>query len=177
MKKYIIIALFFISASAFSQNEWTELTYHYQTGTVAPQYYYTYDAILTNSGTLTLVFHPGYYDTTWTYTMEVNADSLKALKETIISSGILTEKIEKTPDMIGPLGGSMQNIRIVMAQDPNLDQMPPIITIPYFPATKKNELNNIYEKIKNLIPESTMNEIKERKERFQRIILKEEHLY
>jgi hypothetical protein len=164
MKKYILIVLFFVTSSACSQNEWTELTYHYQTGTVPPPYYYSYDAYLTNSGTLTLVYHHGYNDTTWTYTIEVNADSLKALKEAIVSSGILTEKVEEISEMHRPIGGSLQNIRIVLPQDPNLDQMPPTITTPYFPANKKEELTNIYDKMKNLIPEATWNEIKVRKE-------------
>lgn len=165
MKKYILFALLLFSTAVYSQNEWTELTYHYQTGTVPPQYYYSYDAVLSYSGSLTLIYHPSYNDTTWTYTMEANPDSLKALKEAIISSGILTEKIEEVSDMHKPIGGSLQNVRIVLPQDPNLDQMPPMITTPYFPANKKSELTDIYNKIKNIIPEGTMSELKARKEK------------
>lgn len=157
-----------LSFNAPAQNQWEDLVYHYQTGTVPPPYYYSYDLTVTYSGTGTLVYSPGYgNDTTWVYNITFSQSDIDKLNEVIIKSNVLNEKTPALPDSLHPIGGSLQNISIQLPQDPNLDQVPPRIVTPYFPADSyKESLAEIYSVIQKMVSDNIWNEIHDRKEEY-----------
>lgn len=170
MKKIIYISLMLtvFFSSALSQTGWEEIIYHYQTGTVPPPYFYSYDLTINISGTGTLVYSPSYgNDTTWAYNLNFSESDMKKLNEVIDRSNVLNETIPELPDSQKPIGGSLQNISIQLPQDPSLDQTPPKIVTPYFPEDSyKERLTGIYSVIQTMIPENVWSEIENRKEEF-----------
>jgi hypothetical protein len=183
MKNYIskIITLFIfitfagvISSSINAQvtgYQWTELTYHYQTGTVSPIYFYSYDLTLNTTGDISLVYSPGYITQqteTWSYKLKTGQQNIDTLNSMLASSCIFDSTIEALPPERTPIGGSLQNMVIVLKQDELLDQAPKRITVPYFPKCEviKETLKTIYEYIKSLVPENTWNEINAKKEEY-----------
>ncbi|RPI18224.1 MAG: hypothetical protein EHM58_06255 [Ignavibacteriae bacterium] len=168
MKKLVVlltVILIPVMACSQSQQDWTELMYHYQTGSVPPQYYFSYDMTVAQSGILTLVYHPGYQtDSSWTYQLNVPADDIAHLNNAIKASGILNGTIPEAPQEHRPVGGPIQHVMLMLPQDPNLDQMPPRITTPDFPDDAYREkLAVLYEQIQKLVPASTWNEIETRR--------------
>jgi hypothetical protein len=170
MKKiiFLILNLLIISGFSLAQTKWTEVTYHYQTGTIPPPHYYKYDFTVNSSGFGTLVYFPDYSEmTTWVYAVKLTEEEIAKLDRAITQSNILNETIPSLPDSMLPIGGPLQNLTIMMEQDPNLDQLPPRISIPYFPSKEYEEkVDGVYNEIKNLIPQSTWDEIKTRKDEF-----------
>jgi hypothetical protein len=167
MKKLIILFIFLLlPASVLSQSEWNELFFHYQTGTVPPPYYFSYDITAAPSGLLTLAYHTGYQtDSTWTYKLNIPAESFADLNKAIKESGVLTETIPELPQEHRPIGGALQHVMIILQQDPTLDQLPQRVTTPDFPEEAyKEKLNTLYEQIKKLVPASTWDEIAAKKE-------------
>jgi hypothetical protein len=167
MKKLLILlVIMVIPRIAFSQTEWSELYYHYQTGSVPPAFYYSYDITVGSGGTVTLVYRPGYQpDSSWTYTFTYPIDTLARLNKAINESGILTETILEEPAEKRPIGGPIQNITILLSQSGDLDQMPKKINITSFPdEIYKKKLNAVYEQVTNLIPKETWDAISARRE-------------
>lgn len=165
MKKIILILLVF-PAVLFSQSEWNELFYHYQTGTVPPKYYFSYDITVASSGVLTLAYHPGYQtDSTWRYQFSVSEENIADLNNAIKESGVLTETVPELPENHRPIGGPLQHIMITLQQNPNIDQLPGRITTPEFPEEAyKEKLNMLYMQIRKLIPAGTWDEIEAKKD-------------
>jgi hypothetical protein len=168
MSKIIFITVLFSSALTFSQ--WDEIVYHYQTGSVPPPYFFSYDLTINSAGTGTLVYSPNYgNDTTWVYNISFTESDLKKLNEVITRSNILNETIPALPDSLKPIGGSLQNVSIQTPQDPSLDQAPPRIVTPYFPEESyKEALTGIYSVIQKMVPDNVWNEINERKEEYNK---------
>lgn len=166
MKNLLIFFIFLMNpVTSFSQNEWSELFYHYQTGTVPPQYYFSYDLTVASGGMMTLAYHPGYQtDSTWTYQLTASSENIAALDKAIKESGVLTETIPELPQEHRPIGGSLSHVIIILQQDPNLDQMPRRITTPEFPVEAfKEKLKTLYEQIVKLVPIATWDEIDSRR--------------
>jgi hypothetical protein len=170
MRKIIFSAfsLLIITGLLSAQTKWTEITYSYQTGTVPPPYFYHYNFTVNSGGFGTLVYQPDYPDTeTWVYTIKLTHEEIKQVDEAIIKSKILDETIPALADTLRPIGGSLENVIVMLVQSPDLDQMPQKIVTPEFPQTKyKEQLDELYTIIKNLIPQSTWDEINARKDEF-----------
>jgi len=170
MKKILSLTLILIfsTGAVIAQNQWEEIVYHYQTGTVPPPYYYSYDLTINPSGTGTLVYFPNYgKDTTWVYNITFSQDDINTLSSAISESGVLTGTISELSDSLKPIGGALQNISIQQPQDPNLDQTPPRIVVPYFPKPEFMEkIMVLYSFIQKIVPENIRNEINLRKEEY-----------
>lgn len=169
----VLLSLLVFSPTTIAQDmQWTELTYHYQTGTVPPPYFYKYDITLNTAGDISLVYSPGYNTQpgdTWAYNLKALQQDVDSINNMLISSCIFDKTIEALPQEKTPIGGSLQNMIIVLKQeDPLLDQAPKRITTPYFPECEivKETLKTIYEKIKSLVPEDTWNAINTKKEEY-----------
>ncbi len=170
MKKVLFLSLVFglSIAGASAQNKWEDLIYHYQTGSVPPPYYFSYDLTISSSGAGTLVYTPDYGEqSTWVYNITFTESDMSKLDEAITASNILNEEIPGVPDSLKPIGGALQNISIQLQQDPSLDQVPPRIVTPFFPPGQfKDKLDEIYTIIQKMVPDNIWNEINSRKEEF-----------
>ncbi len=157
-------------SQATAQIQWDEIVYHYQTGSVPPPYYSSYDLTINSTGTGTLVYSPNYgNDTNWVYKLCFSEESMKKINETITRSNVLNETIPALPDSLRPIGGSLQNISVQLPQDPSLDQTPPRIITPYFPEESyKETLEGIYSVIKEAVPKNIWDEINTKKEEYQK---------
>jgi hypothetical protein len=166
----LIKAIILISLSPlyiFSQLAWTDITYHFQTGTVPPPYYYSYELHINSGGECNLTYRPTYSnDSIWVYKFNLISDQINELDSIVIKSGVLTDSINSLPENKHPIGGSIKNIIITLYQDPTFDRMPPVIKTPYFPTAEfKEKLENLYDSAGALIPQNIWDEIKERKEK------------
>jgi hypothetical protein len=144
------------------------LIYHYQTGSIPPPHFYRYEFTVNSGGFGTLVYYPDYSDVeSWVYSIKIPDSEIKQLDEAVTKSRILDETVPALADSLRPIGGSIENVTVFLQQDPNLDQVPKRIITPDFPQKKyKERLEQLYISIKNLIPQSTWDEIKARKEEF-----------
>ncbi len=170
MKKtlLIIINIFIITGFGLAGPKWTDIMYHYQTGTIPPPHYYKYDLTINSAGFGTLVYYPDYSEMdSWVFALKFSEDDINKLDNIISESNILNESIPSLPDSLLPVGGPLQNMTVVLEQDPNLDQIPPRVSTPYFPAAGyKEKVDKIYDEIKNMVPQTTWDEIKTRKDEF-----------
>lgn len=164
----ILLSLIILCGSIFSQAKWTDIIYHYQTGTIPPPNYYRYDLTINSTGFGTLVYYPDYSEMdSWVFALKFSEDDLNKLDKLINDSGVMTESIPSVPDSLLPIGGPLKNLTIVLAQDPNLDQAPQRIKMPYFPAEGyKEKIESLYNEITKIVPQSTWDEIKTRKDEF-----------
>lgn len=172
MKKILNLTLYLVISTgiAIAQNQWEEIVYHYQTGTVAPPYYFSYDLTINPSGAGTLVYYPNYIkDTSWIYSIKFSVNDINKLSGEITESGVLDGTISELPDSLKPIGGSLQNISIQLPQDPNLDQTPPRITVPYFPKPAFMEkIMVVYTHIQKMVPDNIWDELHLRKEEYSK---------
>jgi hypothetical protein len=170
MKKTIltIFYILIITGLLMSQTKWTDIIYHYQTGSIPPPHFYRYEFTVNSGGFGTLVYYPDYSDVeSWVYSIKIPDSEIKQLDEAVTKSRILDETVPALADSLRPIGGSIENVTVFLQQDPNLDQVPKRIITPDFPQKKyKERLEQLYISIKNLIPQSTWDEIKARKEEF-----------
>jgi hypothetical protein len=163
MKKItlIFVSIFLLTSHLYSQYEWSELIYHYQTGSIPPPYFYSYELRIASTGSGTLLYYPDYSeDTVWTFAINITEDDLKVLNSSILESNILGGQIPSVPDSQKPIGGPLENLTVILYQDPNLDQLPQQITTPYFPEKEYTEkLEKLSDLMKRFIPETTWKEI------------------
>jgi hypothetical protein len=164
---FIISIMFFLGASANAQYKWTDVQYHYQTGSVAPQYYYEYDIYIGYTGVGSVAFRTGYGSDTsskvYTYNFQMTDKEVESLNKAIKKSKVLTSTFEELEKH--PIGGSMQKVFITLPQDPRFDRKPTRIETPYFPASEKQKkaLEKLYDKIKSYVPQSIWDEIESKK--------------
>lgn len=170
MRKLLIIlfGLTIFCGNAKSDLKWTDIIYHFQTGTIPPPHYYRYDLTINSAGFGTLVYYPDYSEMdSWVFALKFSEEDINNLDKLITDSNFLNETIPSLPDSLLPIGGPLKNLTIVMAQDPNLDQVPQRIKIPYFPAEGyKEKIDALYGEIVKLVPQSTWDEIQTRKDEF-----------
>ena len=166
MKKtilYIFLNLIFYS-TLFSQINWTDINYHFQTGSVPPPYYHSFDIHLSRNGDGTLGYHCIYTDdSSWTYYIILQKANIDKLDSAINNCDVLNDSIPVLKKY--PIGGSTQHLQIFLKQDPNLDQPPKSITTPDFPLPEyKEKLESLYEAIRSSIPQTIWDDINSRKE-------------
>lgn len=171
MKKLFTVISFLIISITVTEAQyiWRELTYHYQTGSVAPPYFYKYDLTIDNSGKGALVYYPGYSeDSVWRYDLQLSSESLKELQEVISSSTVLTDSIEALEPDKTPIGGSLQNLIIILTDTSSANLLTKTITTPYFPKKKKyrESLPQLYDKIKSFVPSEFWTELQTKKEQY-----------
>ncbi len=153
----------FLTATSDAQYNWTDIQYHFQTGSVPPPYYHEYDIYISAAGTGSLAYHTGYgNDSTsknFTYDLTLSPEDIASLDEAIQKSKVLTATFEEMEKH--PIGGSMNNVFVTLPQDPRLDHKPPRIEIPYFPKSKKQKaaLEKLYEAVRSLVPQSIWDDI------------------
>jgi hypothetical protein len=162
-----VIALFLLCTSlCYSQYAWTGLIFHYQSGTVPPPYHYSYDLSIKNEGVGYLTYSPGYSgDTAWNYNINIDKSSINKLNDEIQTSKVLLGSIQSLPSGKQPIGGSLQNLTIIISDtNPNADHPPLTIVTPYFPTQYKEALDSLYDSIKELVPQSIWDEIDQNRE-------------
>lgn len=163
---YNLIPLLFFSFACNSSKtkvpskiQWSETIFHYQTGSVPPPYYYSYDITINTAGGLTLIYKPGYSDTlkTLQYEQHLTSDDIKRLNESIINTGILDGEIE--PAVKTPIGGPLQNVRVVVTES-GVDRVKSFQS-PNFPKDPdiKAKLEALYTMIKGFVNRSTWDEL------------------
>lgn len=159
----IILLLFSISISA--QYKWTDIQYHYQTGSVAPPYYYSYELYINSSGKGTIVYQSSYSADSnkknITQEFELSSGEVTSLNKAILKSKVLTSEISEVPPEKRPIGGPLQNVILTKPMDPALDRKPDVIVTPYFPASTKQKkaLSTLYAKLKTYVPQAIWDEI------------------
>jgi hypothetical protein len=137
-----------------------------------PPYFYSYSILINSddaSGFLKYAFDYSQEDNPpLEYKLTFSEEQMGILNEAIRGSKVLCEEIESVPDSLQPIGGSVENIKITIVDpNPDLDQPPRIIKTPYFPIEKYKEgLENLYETINKLVPESIWEEIKTKKDEY-----------
>ena len=169
MKILSILILIMISGSAVAQAkyEWTDVQYHYQTGSVPPPYYFEYDLYINSTGKSTLAYHSSYSSDSAkkdeNYSFDISESDVKSLNNEIKKSKVLSSTFKEMDKH--PIGGSLQNVTVVLYQDPVIDHQPPRISTPYFPASSKQKkaLDKLYEKIKSLVPQNIWDDIESKK--------------
>lgn len=165
MKNIILITLIslLIPVSLQSQYLWSEITYHYQTGSVPPPYHFSYYLNINSDGTGKLVYHPSYSDSSWIYDINLTSSQINQLDSAIQASNLMNEDVPELPKNKHPIGGSLQNVQITIKPD-DKNQAGKSITTPYFPQPEyKEKLVNLYDLIKSLIPADKWEDIEVRK--------------
>jgi hypothetical protein len=170
MKKTFAVSfcLIIFSGITLSDTKWSEIVYHYQTGTIPPPNFYKYDLTINSAGFGTMVYYPDYSEMdTWVFAVQIPAGEIEKLDKLISEPEIISGSVPSLPDSLKPIGGPLQNLTIILQQDPNLDQVPPRVTLPYFPAKEyEMKLNKIYGEIIKMVPQTTWDNIKARKDKF-----------
>lgn len=169
---FIFFPLLLISCAG-SQNSanWSTVTYMYESGPLPPKYQYSYNLSVHSTGDAGLVCFIGAdpSNSSITYEFKCKPDDLKKITEAIEKSKILDEEITQLPEGKRPIGGHLEKVRVVLAEDnPNLDRAPRMKESPYFPDEKyRGGLNNLYETLQKLIPEKNWNDFESKKSEFQ----------
>ncbi len=153
-----------------SDSSWTSIQYSYSSGPLPPPYHFNYDITVNSDCTAALSYRLGYEDSQpLNYTFTVPKEKLKLLNEKIAASQIASGKIEAVPENKHPVGGSLENAKLVVTKsNPDLDQPPKAFESPYFPEEKyKKNLDDLYAFIKSLVPQSTWDDINAKKTEYE----------
>jgi hypothetical protein len=150
---------------------WSTVEYYYRTGPLPPPYYYEYTILINSDGTGNLKYKFDYSSEnqpSLDYNLSFNSEKMTELNEALTDSRVLDIDIAAVPDSLHPIGGSLQKVKLIIVNpDPNLDQPPVVIDVPYFPTEEfKEGLDNLYEVINNLIPDKIWNEVKAKKDKY-----------
>jgi hypothetical protein len=151
--------------------KWSSVTYMFETGPIQPKYQYNYNVTINNNGDGGVVCFIGAdpSNSSLTYDFKISKDSLKYLTEAIKKSKILVDNIDELPEGKRPIGGHLEKVRVVIANDnPNLDQPPRGKESPYFPNEKyRLGLYGLYETILSYVPETIWDDFNAKKEEYQ----------
>jgi hypothetical protein len=153
------------AASSFGQFKWSELDFHYQTGSVPPPYYHEYDFYITSDGKAQLIFRSTYTpdsNNILKYNFNIADSSMLKLNDTIEASKIMTEEIESYPEAKRKIGGPLQNVTLTLNSDPAFDRKPIRIEVTFYPSNEQQRigLGNLYVFIVLLIPQDVMDDVK-----------------
>jgi len=173
---FALLMLAVFTSCAKSQDslfkDWSDVQYFYTAGPLPPPYHYSYDVAVNRNGVSILTYRLGYETNKdpLTYNFNVCADDLKLLEEKIVSSNLASGKIEAVPEGRHPIGGSLNKVRLICTNpNPDLDQPPKMIESPYFPKDEyKENLQELYDFIKKLVPEDVWTDVKTKKEEFEK---------
>jgi len=156
----LLIITIFTSCSKSQDNilkDWSAIQYHYSRGPLPPPYHYSFQITINKDGASILSYHLGYDDNypSLDYNFTVSPDNLLLLEEKICISKLASGKIEKVPENQHPVGGSLNNVKLIITDpNPNLDKPPTVIESPYFPKEEyKKGLVELYDFIEKLVPD------------------------
>ncbi len=171
--KYIIILLIaffnFNCSSVKITENWEVLTYEYESGPITPKYQYSYKIIVNSNRNCEYIYtFPMERSKTLEYKFQITKEQMTGLNDAIKKSKILEIQIPKLPEGKTPIGGDLEQVKIVVPNpDPYLDQPPKVYESPYFPEEKyKEDLENLYNVIKKLVPENFRKEAEEKRQEF-----------
>jgi hypothetical protein len=167
--KYLIIListlLFQCSGSKSSDKSWDEINYNYNSGTVPPPYYYSFSIKIKSNREGRITYAPDYDDkNTWGYDFKITKKDLKDLTSKIESSKIMEKEIESMPDNMRPIGGSIHYGSILFEKEGVIKKH----DLPGFPVSEsmKNELENIFNRIRAFVPKEIWDDIEIRKNNY-----------
>lgn len=172
-KIVLLFALVSFSSCTVSQTnyEWSSLSYMYDSGPIPPKYQYNYTITLnTNCEGGVVAFLGGDpSNTSITYEFKFSKDSLIILDKAVKKSKILDEEIEKIPEEMHPIGGSLEKVRVVLFDDnPNLDRPPRVRESPYFPVDKyKPGLEKLYKTIVSFVPKNIWDDFNVKRKEYE----------
>jgi hypothetical protein len=153
MKKLLLLFFVFISAPAFSQNNWATVDYSYGSGPVSPEYQYNYQIVINSNGTGNMTYTKGTEKTENTF--RISRNGLSRLNAALRNSQVLTVDPDdmKSASMI--VGGKSNSLKVTMSQPANTDQPPRVITVPsQLNSTYSAGVMDLYYVIEMLVPPS-----------------------
>ncbi|MEO6693808.1 MAG: hypothetical protein ABIY50_10380 [Ignavibacteria bacterium] len=158
MKKlfFLAISLLMVTAAFAQSNKWSSITYTYSKGPVSPEYQYNYSIDISPDGNGKLVYTKA--SKTNEYSFQFGKKGRKKLNSALNKSKVFTVSPE---DMIASdimMGGPLRGLSITKWQSPMLDARPEVITVPaHVNETYQTCINQLYETIENLVPNSIWN--------------------
>lgn len=165
MKNIILAVLLLMIFTSCSKSQdtvkasWSSVQYYYTRGPLPPPYHFSFDLSVNGDGSGVLIYRLGYdvNKEPLVYNFTVDSDGLKSLNCKVESSNLLSGKVEAVPENKHPIGGPLERVRIIIPNpNPDLDQPPRVIESPYFPTDEyKQNLQELYEFIKTLVPKET----------------------
>ncbi len=175
MKNILLCCLLLVMVSCSNsqvENKWSSVSYMFESGPLPPVYQYSYTITINTGcdGIVVAFLGSDPSNPSLTYKFRVSEDSLSYLTEAINESKILTEDIDELPDGVRPVGGHLEKVRVIIADDnPNFDRPPRVKESPYFPSDKyAGDLRNLYKVIVSFVPQSVRDDFDAKKEEFQK---------
>jgi hypothetical protein len=158
------------STKTTGETPWTSLTYNFQTGSVAPKYFYHYTVNLEQNGSGTFTYYLTYgNENPLNYTFTADKSAIKRITDALTLNSAFEKDIPAVKDSERTVGGSLDNIRVTYTNpDPNKDQPPRVWETPDQPEKDyvKN-LDVLYKAVQDAVPQSMWSEVKAKKEEFQ----------
>jgi len=158
MKKLIFlgIALFVVSTSFAQSNKWSSISYSYSKGPVTPEYQYNYTIDINPDGEGKLIYTKS--SKTSEYDFRVGKKGRKKLNAALSKSQVFTVSADEMKSKEMVVGGPQRSLTITKWQSPMLDARPEVIIVP----SQVNDIysagvNNLYDTIENLVPNSVWN--------------------
>jgi len=158
MKKliFLAIALFVVSTVFAQSNKWSSISYSYSKGPVSPEYQYSYSIDISADGSGKLLYTKA--STTSEYDFKVGKKGRKKLNSAINNSKVFTVSPEEMKPKELTVGGPQRSITITKWQSPMLDARPEVIIVPsQVNDVYSTGVNNLYDTIENLVPNSVWN--------------------
>ncbi len=155
MNKLLLILIFLSSVSCSKSQDkgiesWASITYNLNGGQILQGYQNNYSVIINSDKSCVFIYR--FPENDLTKDFKIDDNTLTKLSELIIAAKILESEI--TTDPTYALSADMRSCQVVLNQnDPNLDQPPRVIKVPFNPSDEfKDGLNNLYNFIETLIP-------------------------
>ena len=175
MKNILLSCLLLVMVSCSNsqvENNWSSVSYMFESGPLPPVYQYSFTVTINKDGDGVVVGFIGsdLSNPSLTYEFKISKDSLIYLTDAINNSKILTEDIDELPDGVRPVGGHLQKVRVIIADDnPNFDRPPRVKESPYFPSDKyAGDLISLYKVIVSFVPQNIWDDFNSKKEEYQK---------
>jgi hypothetical protein len=144
----------------------------FESGPLPPIYQYSYTVTINKDGDGVVVGFIGsdLSNPSLTYMFKISTDSLMYLTDAINNSKILTDDIDELPVGVRPVGGHLEKVRVILADDnPNFDHPPRVKESPYFPSDNyAGDLRNLYNMIMSIVPQNIWDDFNSKKEEYQK---------
>ncbi|MBK8982971.1 MAG: hypothetical protein IPM38_11755 [Ignavibacteria bacterium] len=150
------VIMMFISSGLYSQNtNWATLSYYFSNGPVSPEYQYSYRINLNESGEG--VFYYTNTEGSRERNFTVSAEAMEKFNKYFKISDVFSVSPDSMKSEMNLMGGSVSTLEVTMWQAPDLDARPTTITIPvHIKDEYFDDINCIYKKIENLVPNEIM---------------------
>jgi len=169
MNKLLLIFIFLSSFSCSKSQDkvsesWASITYNLNGGQISQGYQNNYSVSINSDKSCVFVYRFPENDLVKIFLIDDNA--FTKLGDFVIAAKILES--EKTIDPTYALSADMRSCQIVFKQnDPNLDQPPKVIKVPFNPSDEfKDGLNNLYYFIETLIPGETRMDFESKRDEY-----------